>query len=327
MLFKDNNAVSIYFSYINKYPLLSKKEEKKLSAEISKWRALEKKIEKKRKKGLSDEEIKSFIEENKLQPVIQDGREAFDKMTRSNLKLVVSIAKRFIGRSPHLKFLDLIQEGNIGLMGAVKRFDPERKCRISTYATHWIKQALERAVADNDDDIRLPVYLSIDLNNFRKTHRKLSLRLRRDPNKEEILREIKLDSKVGEKIRSKRVGQLELLNNRRFYQLEAPMAGLEDMVLLDLIKDEINLGPDQLFEKIQLKRHLSEIMKDTLKDKEFQVVSLRFGLLEDGSEKSLEEIGKMLGVTRERVRQIEKVAIKKLQKRLKNLESTSRMYR
>lgn len=316
MLFKDNNTVSIYFSYINKYPLLGKKKEKKLGEEISKWRALEKKIERKRKQGLNDEEIEFFIEENKLGPVIQDGKNAFEKMIKSNLKLVVSIAKRFIGRSPHLKFLDLIQEGNIGLIKAIKKIDPARNCRLSTYATPWIKQALDRAVADNKDDIRLPIHINMDLNSLRKARKKLCLKLDREPTQEEISKEIKFRTKDESKLR--KIKHLELVRERKFYGLEDPLPGREETALIDLIKDESALGPVQSYEKVQIKRQVREAIVNTLEEREVRVINLRFGLLLNSEEKSLEEVGKIIGVTRERVRQIEAKALSKLRKKLKD---------
>ena len=317
MLLKSNDFVRIYLDEVKEYPLLKPQEERGLAEKIMAGKAVREKIERKREEGLDEDSVKAFIKDNKLETTLKEGRNAFEKMVNSNLRLVVHIAKAFRGRSPHLKFLDLIQEGSIGLIRAVEGFDLERDCRLSTYATHWIKQSLDRAIRTNGDDIRIPIYLSLDLSNFKKTHKKLSLKLGRKPTQKEISKEIKFSSKSGS--RAKKTASLDVLNNRHFNSLYASIPGA-DSLLIDFIKDETVGGPAELYEKENTKNLIRGVIDATLNDKETEVINLRFGLSEDHGENSLEEIGKILGVTRERVRQIEVRALEKMGKRLKNLK-------
>jgi len=316
MLPKPDDSIRFYLSQLDKYPLLSREEEKELANKMRSKQTINLMIERKKRVGLTNDEIESFLRNHGLELLIKEGGDAFDKLVNSNLKLVVSIAKRFMGRSQHLKLLDLIQEGNIGLIKAIKRFKPKKGFRLSTYATHWIRQALDRAVTDNKDDIRLPIHTSLDLQNLKKTHRKLSSELKREPTKEEISREIKLSGNAKDRV--SRVDSLELLSTRYFDSLYAPLPG-GDSFLIDFIEDDSIRGPFQLCEKELIRRQIEEAVNNSLGDKEIEIINLRFGFNEDQDEKSLEEIGKIFGVTRERIRQIEATALKKLYKRLKNL--------
>ena len=259
-----NDPVRMYLKEIGRIPLLSTDEE----AEISKRVALD------------DPEAKRILAE-------------------SNLRLVVSIAKRYVGRG--LLFLDLIQEGNIGLMKAVEKFDYDKGYKFSTYATWWIRQAITRALADQARTIRVPVHMVETINKMSRVQRQLTLELNREPSEEEIAKKMGVGvDKVREVLKI----------SQEPVSLETPIGEEDDSHLGDFLKDESSLSPEEYTENEILKEEIKEVLM-SLQAREQEVLELRFGLL-DGTCHTLEEVGKKFNVTRERIRQIEAKALRKL---------------
>jgi RNA polymerase primary sigma factor len=276
-----DDPVRMYLKEIGRVPLLTMEEEKTLAMAIESG---ELEIQ---KNGTSRSEI------------VEAGHAAKQKLTEANLRLVVSIAKKYVGRG--MLFLDLIQEGNLGLIRAVEKFDYRKGYKFSTYATWWIRQAITRALADQARTIRIPVHMVETINRLIKISRQLLQELGRDPTVEEIAAEMGLSAeKVREVIK---ISQEPI-------SLETPIGEEEDSHLGDFIEDQEAVAPAEAASVMLLKEKMADVLKN-LTERERKVLVLRFGL-EDGHQRTLEEVGQEFGVTRERIRQIEAKALRKL---------------
>ena len=251
-------------------------------------------------KEIGKVDLLSAEEEVTLAERIENGDgEARRILTNANLRLVVSIAKRYVGRG--MAFLDLIQEGNLGLLKAVEKFDSSKGFKFSTYATWWIRQAITRAIADQARTIRIPVHMVETINKIMRTTRVLVQELGRDPSTAEIAERMQM---TEERV-------IEILKIAQDpVSLETPIGEEEDSHLGDFIPDEDALAPEEMASYMLLREQLFEVL-DTLTDRESKVLILRFGL-EDGRPRTLEEVGEIFKVTRERIRQIEAKALRKL---------------
>lgn len=265
----SDDSVRLYLREIGKIPLLSSEEELELA-----------------------------------QKVVAGDKKAKDKMAEANMRLVVSIAKRYSGRG--LDFLDLIQEGNTGLLRAVEKFDPDKGFKFSTYATWWIRQAITRAIADQARTIRIPVHMVETINKLLRTQRRMTQELNREPTIEELAKELEMEpDKVEYVIKIKQdITSLDAGVGRDGED--------EDSVLADFIEDEDNITPEESATNQLLKEQVQAVLS-TLSDREQKIIKMRFGL-ENGKSHTLEEVGQEFAVTRERIRQIEAKALAKLRK-------------
>ena len=288
---KINDPVKMYLKEIGQIPLLDPKEEPIIARQIQEG---EQAKEDMKNLDLSDEEKK------KLSKIIADGEEAKQTLISSNLRLVVSIAKKYVGRG--MLFLDLIQEGNCGLIKAVEKFDYTKGFKFSTYATWWIRQSITRAIADQARTIRIPVHMVETINKLTRIQRQLVQDLGRDPLPEEIAE--KMENISAEKVREIQKIALDPVS------LETPIGEEDDSHLGDFIEDKDTLSPDDYTNNQLLKDEINAVLQG-LTEREEKVLRLRFGLL-DGRTRTLEEVGKEFNVTRERIRQIEAKALRKL---------------
>ena len=284
------DSVRLYLHEIGATNLLNLEQEVWLSKRIEAGRAAELRL---LEVDLSPKERRALLAE-KL-----DGERARDHLIQANLRLVVSVAKRYVGRG--LSFLDLIQEGNIGLMKATEKFDYKRGFKFSTYATWWIRQAITRAISDQSRTIRLPVHVGETINRVRKMAHRLQQILEREPHEEEVARALDIPA---DKVRS------ILDHSRQPISLEAPVGMDGDAFLGDFIQDERLPEPIELASQQMLKAQIAEAL-GKLTERERKIIQLRFGL-EDGKFRTLEEVGREFGITRERIRQIEAKALRKL---------------
>lgn len=297
------DPVRMYLKEIGKVPLLSADEEIELAQKMEAGSVAVEKIPllKERLAETGDEQEKEEIqaEIKALQLDVDRGSDAKKRLAEANLRLVVSIAKRYVGRG--MLFLDLIQEGNLGLIKAVEKFDYRKGYKFSTYATWWIRQAITRAIADQARTIRIPVHMVETINKLIRVSRQLLQELGREPTPEEIAEEMKMPV---ERVR-------EILKiSQEPVSLETPIGEEEDSHLGDFIKDDNVPAPADAAAFTLLKEQLEEVL-GTLTEREQKVLTLRFGL-EDGRARTLEEVGKEFNVTRERIRQIEAKALRKL---------------
>ena len=285
-----DDSISLYLKEIGRVPLLTADAEVSLAKRMEKGRDARVKLS----QGIDDWE-----ERERLLWFVRDGQAAQEHLIKANSRLVVSVAKKYVGRG--VPFLDLIQEGNIGLIRAVKKFDYRRGYKFSTYATWWIRQAVTRAIADQGRTIRVPVHMYEQINRLTRTSRQLVQELGRDPTTEEIADELGVTPRKVEHIM--RVSQRPL-------SLEMPVGEEEDSYLGDFIEDEDADSPSEAAGQQLLREVIDEIFQ-SLTPREVRILQLRFGLV-DGYCYTLEEVGKKFGVTRERIRQIEAQALSRL---------------
>jgi RNA polymerase primary sigma factor len=285
-----DDTIGLYLKEVSRVPLLTAEQEVELAQRIERGR-------------MAREELaKGSVGKTRrldLRKLIEDGWAAREHLITANSRLVISVAKKYMGRG--VPFLDLIQEGNIGLIRATKKFDYRRGHKFSTYATWWIRQAVTRAIADQGRTIRVPVHMGDQINKLLRTQHQLTQRLGRDPSVEELADELDVLPKKVENM---------IQVSRRPLSLETPTDNEDDSVLGDFIEDDEVPAPDETATFNLLREHL-ELVLDMLPPREVRILQLRYGLL-DGQAYTLEEVGRKMGVTRERVRQIEAQALSRL---------------
>ncbi len=326
------DPVRMYLREIGQHPLLSAEEEVELAKRIRAGKEAEQRLAALTRDGTASEVSPEEIE--RLQRQVQDGRQAAQQLAQSNLRLVVSVAKRYLGRG--LNFQDLIQEGNMGLLRAVEKFDHTLGYKFSTYATWWIRQAITRAIADQARTIRIPVHMVETINRLARTQRRLQQERGREPTPEELA--LELDFLEPEQVAAIRRAWQEnrplpeeleralerasakvqriLRLSQEPISLETPVGSEENSFLGDFIEDDSLPGPVDEASRQLLKEQMEEILKG-LSEREREVLRMRFGL-DDGISHTLEDVGRRFNVTRERVRQIEAKALRKLRHPLRS---------
>jgi RNA polymerase primary sigma factor len=287
-----SDPVRMYLKEIGKVPLLTGAQEVSLAQRIEKGLLASEEI-------IAAEGGLAVEDKERLTAVVSDGHRAKRQLIEANLRLVVSIAKRYVGRG--MLLLDLIQEGNLGLMRAVEKFDYTKGFKFSTYATWWIRQAITRAIADQARTIRIPVHMVETINKVTRVQRQMLQELGREPTVEE------LGEKVG--MLPERVREIQRISQEPV-SLEAPVGDEDDSLLGDFVEDPGAIAPADAAARALLTEAVEEALEQ-LSDRERRVVRLRFGL-DDGQLHTLEEVGKEFGVTRERIRQIESKTLAKL---------------
>lgn len=285
-----DDPVRVYLREIGRVRLLTAQEETQLAQRVERGDQSSERL----KQGMC-----SLSERMLLQQWLVDGESARERLIQANLRLVVSIAKKYLGHG--MSLLDLIQEGNIGLMRATQKFDYHRGFKFSTYATWWIRQAITRAIADQSRTIRLPVHIGDTINRIKRTSNELQQRLGREPSTEEIATALDLPL-----LKVRRA----LDASRQTISLESPVGADGDAVLGDFIEDEHNAPPMENATANILREQLEEALQK-LPERERKIIQLRYGLA-DGRYRTLEEVGREFGITRERIRQIEAKALRKL---------------
>ncbi|MGD8462476.1 MAG: RNA polymerase sigma factor RpoD [Anaerolineae bacterium] len=286
-----DDSISLYLKEIGRIPLLTAEQEVSIAKRMEAGRLA--------RRRLSKEKDLSWEERDDLQYTVRDGQAAHEHLIKANSRLVVSVAKKYVGRG--VPFLDLIQEGNIGLIRAVKKFDYRRGYKFSTYATWWIRQAVTRAIADQGRTIRVPVHMYEQINRLARVSRQLVQELGRDPTTEEIAAELGVGAKKVERI---------IKVSQRPLSLEMPVGEEDDSFLGDFIEDNDAPSPTDQASQQLLREQIDDIFA-SLTPREVRILQLRFGLV-DGYSYTLEEVGKKFGVTRERIRQIEAQALGRL---------------
>lgn len=285
-----SDTIGLYLKEVSRVPLLTAEEEVELAQRIERGRMA--------REELAKGNI-SIRRRSELRRLIEDGWAAREHLITANSRLVISVAKKYMGRG--VPFLDLIQEGNIGLIRATKKFDYRRGHKFSTYATWWIRQAVTRAIADQGRTIRVPVHMGDQINKLLRVQHQLTQKLGRGPKVEELAEALEVPPKKVENM---------IQVARRPLSLETPTDNEEDSVLGDFIEDEDSPPPDDTATHHLLQDHLVEVMEN-LPPREVRILQLRYGIL-DGQAYTLEEVGRKMGVTRERVRQIEAQALSRL---------------
>ncbi len=285
-----DDTIGLYLKEVSRVPLLTADEEVELAQRIERGRMGREELAKGNISGRRRTELSKLI---------NDGWSAREHLITANSRLVISVAKKYMGRG--VPFLDLIQEGNIGLIRATKKFDYRRGHKFSTYATWWIRQAVTRAIADQGRTIRVPVHMGDQINKLLRIQHQLTQRLGREPAVDELAEALDVAPKKVENM---------IQVARRPLSLETPTDDEEDSVLGDFIEDEEAPPPDETATYNLLKEHLEEVLNG-LPPREVRILQLRYGLL-DGQAYTLEEVGRKMGVTRERVRQIEAQALSRL---------------